>query len=138
MITWGFGSADMTLYAYRALESLLHVYPQARVRFITVGPAYAWGYKWANTVSRTQFQKYTKRGYDVEVCTGEWSLEEIPEHKHFQAHVRITSNSHPGYGYLIVRESNERGGDGKGRHMLLEITSFSHGLTVANKAHRGV
>lgn len=37
MIGWGFGSTRLTLYGYRALESVLHVYPKARVRFITIG-----------------------------------------------------------------------------------------------------
>ena len=37
MVGWGFGSTRLTLYAYRALESLLHVYPKARVKFITIG-----------------------------------------------------------------------------------------------------
>lgn len=31
------------------------------------GPQYAFYYKWANILSRTQFQKYSKRGYDVKV-----------------------------------------------------------------------
>ena len=37
LVGWGFGSPQLTLYTYRALESILHVYPGARVRFITTG-----------------------------------------------------------------------------------------------------
>ncbi|CAM9981616.1 unnamed protein product, partial [Discosporangium mesarthrocarpum] len=66
-IAWGFGSDYFTLYSHRALESLLHVYPESTVRFITIGPRYALMYKWANVIAVTQFQKYKKRGYDVSV-----------------------------------------------------------------------
>ncbi|CAM9302573.1 unnamed protein product [Choristocarpus tenellus] len=36
-VAWGFGSNNLNLYSYRALESILHVYPEACVRFITIG-----------------------------------------------------------------------------------------------------
>eukprot|EP00752_Nemacystus_decipiens_P017805 g15963.t1 len=67
LVGWGFGSPKLTLYTYRALESILHVYPGAHVKIITVGPRYAYFYKWANIIALTQFQKYSKRGYDVKV-----------------------------------------------------------------------
>ncbi|CAN0132505.1 unnamed protein product, partial [Phaeothamnion confervicola] len=67
VICYGLSAEDMTLHAYRALEALLHVYPSASVRMATVGPRYATVYKWANVVPPTQFQKYKKRGYDIEV-----------------------------------------------------------------------
>ncbi|CAN0256756.1 unnamed protein product, partial [Ectocarpus sp. 4 AP-2014] len=67
LVGWGFGAPKLTLYGYRALESIMHVYPGARVRVITVGPRYAFFYKWANILALTQFQKYTKRGYDIKV-----------------------------------------------------------------------
>lgn len=37
LVGWGFGSPELTLYSYRALESILHVYPGAHVKFITIG-----------------------------------------------------------------------------------------------------
>ena len=37
VVGWGFGSPELTLYTYRALESILHVYPGAHVKIITVG-----------------------------------------------------------------------------------------------------
>lgn len=37
LVGWGFGAPKLTLYGYRALESIMHVYPGARVRVITVG-----------------------------------------------------------------------------------------------------
>lgn len=37
LVGWGFGSPELTLYTYRALESILHVYPGARVKVITIG-----------------------------------------------------------------------------------------------------
>ncbi|CAM9643795.1 unnamed protein product, partial [Pylaiella littoralis] len=94
VVGWGFEAQQLTLYTYRALESILHVYPEAHVRFITIGPRFAYYYKWANILSLTQFQKYSKRGYDVkvEIFTGQMSAKTkvdgkpIPGNRWWQRH----------------------------------------------------
>lgn len=65
-LTWPFAADDLNLHNYRALESILHVYPEAnKVQFLLSGPQFANTYKWANALSQTHFQKYWKRGYNV-------------------------------------------------------------------------
>ncbi|CAN0035859.1 unnamed protein product [Scytosiphon promiscuus] len=95
LVGWGFGTQQMTLYTYRALESVLHVYPESHVRVITIaGPRYAFSYKWANIMALTQFQKYSKRGYDVKVDIFSGKMVAnirvggrlIPGHKWWQRH----------------------------------------------------
>ena len=46
---------------------MLTHYPNARVRVLVVAPERARHYKFADTLSYTLFDKYQKRGYDVEV-----------------------------------------------------------------------
>lgn len=54
MIGWGFGNMDMTLYTYRAFESLLHAYTGGKFRFITVGGSVRLGVflTWRETLGR--------------------------------------------------------------------------------------
>lgn len=44
-VGWGFGNTRLTLYSYRSLESLLHVYPGAHVQFLTTGTSCGWGFE---------------------------------------------------------------------------------------------
>jgi len=53
------------LLNYRALESVLTQYPDAKVRVLLVAPERANFYKYGNALPATQFEKYQKRGYDV-------------------------------------------------------------------------
>lgn len=53
------------LLNYRALESVLTQYPDAKVRVLLVAPERANYYKYGNALPATQFEKYQKRGYDV-------------------------------------------------------------------------
>lgn len=55
------------LLNYRALESVLTHYPDAKVRLLLAAPERANYYKYGNALSATQFEKYRKRGYHVEL-----------------------------------------------------------------------
>lgn len=61
------------LLNYRSLESLLTWHPRARVRVLLVAPNPAKHYRYADALPITIFDKYAKRGYDVdfEVVTGD-------------------------------------------------------------------
>lgn len=63
------------LLNYRALESVLTHHPDARVRVLLVAPERANFYKYGNALPATQFEKYQKRGYDVQLqLVGEQEL----------------------------------------------------------------
>jgi hypothetical protein len=66
-LAWPFSSHDFGLHAHRSLESLLHVYPEALFTALTVAPGWATKYRFADVLPLTMFQKYSKRGYDVQV-----------------------------------------------------------------------
>lgn len=68
------------LLNYRALESVLTQYPDARVRVLLVAPERANYYKYGNALPATQFEKYQKRGYDVALqLVGERELAELKQ-----------------------------------------------------------
>lgn len=68
------------LLNYRALESVLTQYPDARVRVLLVAPERAHYYKYGNALPATQFEKYQKRGYDVALqLVGVRELAELKE-----------------------------------------------------------
>ena len=52
-------TAPYTCYIFK-------VYPAAKIRCLIFAPQYALNYKFANALSVMQFQKYQKRGYDVQ------------------------------------------------------------------------
>jgi len=56
-----------TLDNYRALESVLSVYPSAVVRCLLPAPPDAFVIKIGNQLSVNHFSKYKRRGYDIEV-----------------------------------------------------------------------
>ncbi len=63
---WTLPSDRFSLLNYRSLESVLTQYPNAHVRALVVAPSRSTHYKYANTLSYMQFEKYQKRGYDVQ------------------------------------------------------------------------
>jgi len=63
-----FPANDFNFHNYRALESYLNVYPDSEsIEFFVVGPFYAKVYGYSNALSKTHFEKYSKRGYNVKV-----------------------------------------------------------------------
>lgn len=64
---WGRGNLAFTLSNYRALESVLAHMPNTVLRVQSIAPTSAAMYRYANTLSWTQFKKYLKRGYDVQI-----------------------------------------------------------------------
>lgn len=60
---WGRGNLAFTLSNYRSLESILSHMPNVKLRVATIAPTSAAMYRYANTLSWTQFKKYLKRGY---------------------------------------------------------------------------
>jgi len=63
---WPLPATRFSLPNYRSLESVLTQYPNAHVRILMVTPSRAARHDYANTLSSTQFEKYRKRGYDVQ------------------------------------------------------------------------
>lgn len=66
-LDWSRDYSLFSLINYRALESILAIYPRSKIRILLVAPQTADYYQWGNRISKTYFQKYQKRGYDVKV-----------------------------------------------------------------------
>jgi len=77
---WALPAERFSLLNYRSLESVLTQYPNAKVRTLVVAPFRATHYNYANTLSYMQFEKYQKRGYDVQFdIVSEKSLLELQQ-----------------------------------------------------------
>ena len=51
---------------FRSIESVLTLYPNAKIRVLMIAPERSLHYKYANFIPRTLFDRYVKRGYDVD------------------------------------------------------------------------
>lgn len=77
---WTLPAERFSLLNYRSLESVLTQYPNAKVRTLVVAPFRATHHDYANTLSYMQFEKYQKRGYNVQFdIVSEKSLLELQE-----------------------------------------------------------
>lgn len=66
-LDWPIDDRFFTVDNYKALESILNVYPNAIVRCQLVAPREAYVHKIGNTLSIMQFIKYKKRQYNINV-----------------------------------------------------------------------
>jgi hypothetical protein len=64
-LDWPVDDRLFTVDNYKALESLLSVYPNAIFRCLLATPREAFGHKIGNSLSFTQFIKYKKRQYNI-------------------------------------------------------------------------
>ncbi|GAB5032256.1 sulfotransferase [Nannochloropsis oceanica] len=77
---WTLPAERFSLLNYRSLESVLTQYPNAKVRTLVVAPSRATRHDYANTLSYMQFEKYQKRGYNVQFdIVSEKSLLELQD-----------------------------------------------------------
>lgn len=106
---WGRGNLAFAFANYRSLESVLAHHPNAKVLIQTVAPSSASMYRYANTLSWTQFKKYLKRGYEVNIeimshLTNVYAVsrdrfDRPKENLASRAYDVATGNPRPGEGY---------------------------------------
>ncbi len=66
-LDWSHDDRLFTAENYKALESLLNVYPKSTYRVILPTPNDAYVHKIGNSLSITHFSKYQRRGYNLEI-----------------------------------------------------------------------
>ena len=67
MLDWAVDDRLFTIENYKALESILTVYPESPFRVILAAPNDAYTHKTGNQLSVMHFVKYKRKGYDIEV-----------------------------------------------------------------------
>lgn len=67
IMDWAVDDRLFTIENYKALESLLTVYPNSPLRVILAAPNDAYTHKTGNQLSVMHFIKYKRKGYDIQV-----------------------------------------------------------------------